>query len=186
MVARTTTFMKQYPVIHTERLLLRNFKSSDKNDLKILAGDFEIADTTLNVPHPYEKGIAEKWLTKLQEDFEDGKGLFFAITLVTDRQLIGTIGLKDINHEHSHAELGYWIGKKYWNRGYATEAAVSVIKYGLTTMNLNRIFAFHYTRNPASGKVLEKAGMKYEGTMRSHIRKWDKFEDIAFYGIVKM
>jgi RimJ/RimL family protein N-acetyltransferase len=177
--------MKKYPVIHTERLLLRGFKTSDTNDIKNLAGDFEIADTTLNVPHPYEEGMAQKWLSELHKDFEEGKGIFFAITLVTDGQLIGTIGLKGINHKHSHAELGYWIGKNYWNKGYATEAAIAVIKYGLSTMNLHRIFAFHYTRNPASGKVLEKAGMKYEGTMKSHIRKWDKYEDIAFYGIVK-
>ena len=85
-----------------------------------------------------------------------------------------------------HAEMGSWIGKPYWNQGYATEAAKAIIKQGFEVMKLNRIHAHHFARNAASGKVLLKIGMKHEGTLRQHVVKWDKFEDIELYGILKV
>ena len=87
--------------------------------------------------------------------------------------------------QHSHAELGYWIGVPYWGKGYATEAAKAVVRYGFEQIKLNRIFAHHFKPNPASGKVLRKIGMKYEGCMRQHVRKWDEFVDLELYAILR-
>jgi [ribosomal protein S5]-alanine N-acetyltransferase len=81
--------------------------------------------------------------------------------------------------------LGYWIGKDFWNKGYGTEAACAVLKYGFKVMGLHRIHAHHFGSNPASGKIMQKLGMTYEGTKRQHIKKWDKFEDAVVYGILK-
>jgi RimJ/RimL family protein N-acetyltransferase len=83
------------------------------------------------------------------------------------------------------AEIGYWIAVPYWGRGYATEAAAEIVRYGFEERNLQRVFACHFTRNPASGRVLQKAGMKYEGTLRQHVRKWDEYVDVAFYGVLR-
>ena len=69
--------------------------------------------------------------------------------------------------------------------GYATEATQAVIRYGFEVLGLQRIFAGHFTRNPVSGRVMQKAGMTYEGCFRKHHKKWDVFEDLAYYGIIR-
>jgi ribosomal-protein-alanine N-acetyltransferase len=174
----------EYPLIETERLILRGFRTEDAGDVQRLAGDKAIASTTLRIPHPYEDGIAEKWIGTHQEDFEKGKAVNFAITERKQGYLIGAIGLT-INKEHENAELGYWIGKPYWNNGYCTEAAKAVLRYGFETLGLNRIHAGHFKRNAASGNVIRAVGMLYEGRLRQHIKKWNKFEDVELYGILK-
>jgi RimJ/RimL family protein N-acetyltransferase len=153
--------------------------------VQTLAGEFEIADTTLNIPHPYEDGVAKEWIKKHAENFENRESLALAICLSDSNSVIGAVSLMHINTVHQNAELGYWIGKKYWNKGYCTEACMKVLEFGFQGLELHRIYAHHMTRNPASGKVLTKIGMKYEGRVRESIIKWGKFEDIDIYGILK-
>ena len=86
--------------------------------------------------------------------------------------------------QHLRAELGYWIGVPFWNRGYATEAAEAVIKFGFEELGLNRIEAEHFTRNPASWRVMEKLGMTLEGVRRQHVLKEDELEDLALYAVL--
>ena len=80
--------------------------------------------------------------------------------------------------------MGYWIGLPYWNNGYCTEAARAVVDFAFTDLGLHRIFAHHLVRNPASGRVMQKIGMRFEGIHRDAIKKWDKYEDIAAYAIL--
>jgi RimJ/RimL family protein N-acetyltransferase len=175
---------RQYPLIETERLVLRGFRAEDAGEVQRLAGDKAIASTTLRIPHPYEDGVAEKWIGTHREEFEQGKLVNFAITDRKQGYLIGAIGLT-INKEYENAELGYWIGKPYWNNGYCTEAGKAVLRYGFEELGLNRIHAQHYKRNAASGHVIRATGMLYEGRLRQHIKKWNKFEDVEVYGILK-
>ncbi|WP_263878934.1 GNAT family N-acetyltransferase [Paenibacillus sp. PSB04] len=84
-----------------------------------------------------------------------------------------------------HGELAYWIGKPYSNHGYCTEAAKGIVRYAFEEMRLNRVFARHFGKNPASGKVMAKVGMKYEGTLRQHAKKQGKYEDLVYYGLLK-
>lgn len=183
--------MTKQPELTTERLLLRPFTLADAPAIQQLAGDRDIASVTLNIPHPYEDGMAETWIGTHRKEFEEGKSATFAITLITPREdetlirdLIGAVGLT-IKREHERAELGYWIGKPYWGNGYCTEAARAILGYGFNARGLNRIHATHLTRNPASGRVMEKIGMMYEGCLRQHVRKWDVFEDLKQYAILK-
>ena len=81
-------------------------------------------------------------------------------------------------------ELGYWVGPAYWNKGIATEAARAMIDYGFKIKKFHKINATHYLYNPASGRVMEKAGMEKEGVRKSHVWKIDRFVDVAIYGIV--
>ena len=97
---------------------------------------------------------------------------------------MGAIGLH-VEHFHQRAEIGYWLGVPYWGKGYATEAAKAVIGYAFETLGVQRVFAFHFTRNPASGRVLARAGMQREGTMRQHLVKWDERVDVDYYGILR-
>jgi RimJ/RimL family protein N-acetyltransferase len=79
---------------------------------------------------------------------------------------MGTISLSAISNEHQKAEIGYWLGTPYLHQGYCTEAAATVLKYGFEVLGLNRIYSTHMTRNPRSGKVMQKIGMKHEGHLR--------------------
>jgi RimJ/RimL family protein N-acetyltransferase len=177
--------MKQHPTLHTKRLVLRPFVLADAKDVQRLAGEKAIADTTANIPHPYLDGMAEQWIATHQECFEAGELVNLAIVLQEPDILVGAISLMDLSARHERGELGYWIGQPYWNQGYCTEAAQAVLAYGFSVLGLNRIHARFFKRNPASGRVMEKVGMVQEGYLRAHDKKWEQFEDIVLYGILK-
>lgn len=172
------------PLIDTERLILRPLTQADAAVVQFLAGDKAIASTTLSIPHPYNQGQAMKWIKNIKGDIADGKSVVFAITENNNGNLLGTVGLL-INKEHDRAEMGYWIGKDYWGKGYCTEAAVAVLEYGFESLGLNRIFANHFKGNGASGRVMQKIGLNYEGSRRGHIKKWGQYKDIVSYGLLR-
>ena len=165
----------EQPTLETERLILRSFVDSDAPRIAELAGNAEIADTTLRIPHPYTAGIASEWIGTHQAMLDKGLALFYAIDHKERGELVGSTGI-DIDFLQSRADIGYWIGREYWNRGYATEAAERLLGYG--------VVSHHFARNPASGRVLEKLGMKREGLLMAHIRKSGRWEDIVEYGIL--
>ncbi len=82
------------------------------------------------------------------------------------------------------AELGYWIGRFYWGQGYCTEAARQVLRYGFEDLKLNKICARHMQTNPASGRVMQKIGMRQEGCLRQHYNRWGEVVDYPIYGIL--
>ena len=176
--------MRTAPPLLTKRLLLRSLTLEDAQDVQHLAGERDIASTLSNMPHPYEDGMAEEWICSCSGKFEKDEALNFAIIRRTDKKLIGEIELR-LDRENESGELGYWIGKPYWNCGYATEAARAVVAYGFEVLKLNRVQAKHFKRNAASRRVLEKIGMCYEGCLRQHVKKWGNFEDIIGYGMLK-
>ena len=163
---------------------MRPFTLADAPEVARLAGAREVAAGTLEVPHPYPPGAAERWISSHGETFSSGSGFNFAIERRADRALLGSIG-GGVEREHARAEIGYWIGVPYWGRGYATEAARAVIRFGFESLGLNRIYAYHFENNPASGRVLQKAGMRYEGTRRRHTLKWGEFLDSDLYAILR-
>lgn len=107
-----------------------------------------------------------------------------AIERREDGALLGVISLTGLHPVHRRAELGYWVGVPYWGKGYATEAARLIIGLGFRE-GLNSIFARFFTQNPASGRVMQKAGMRYEGTLRQHVCKNGEFLDLAYYSILR-
>ena len=105
-----TRSSKKRPTRKTERLVLRPFEPSDAPRVAFLAGDRDVAKTTLALGHPYELSSAENWIASHQEAFEKGKQVVFAITLKNNHELIGAMGLV-LNLDQELAEVGYWIGK---------------------------------------------------------------------------
>ncbi|UCD23720.1 MAG: GNAT family N-acetyltransferase [Gemmatimonadota bacterium] len=174
--------MTGIPTLSTNRLILRPFNLNDAARVRELAGDREVAATTANIPHPYEEGMAEEWIAGHAGSFESGKTVTLAIVLEPE-ELIGAVGLV-LNELHRSAELGYWIGKPYWNQGYCTEAAQEMVRYGFEVLGLNRIQARYMTKNPASGRVMEKLGMSHEGVLRQSLTRFGTFEDAAMYSIL--
>ena len=175
--------MISFPELKTDRLLLREFQLSDAPNLQRLAGAKEVAAGTF-LPHPYENGMAEQWIADQERAHEGGTAVSFAITLADNAALIGSISL-NIVQSHRHARLGYWLGVPYWNQGYGTEAVNAVLRYGFMQLNLHRIYSPHFQGNAASGWVLQKVGMTYEGRMREHYVRFDRFVDLELYGMLK-
>jgi ribosomal-protein-alanine N-acetyltransferase len=174
----------EQPTLATERLTLRPFIADDAFDVERFAGMREIADTTLNIPHPYPHGGAAEWIKAHGPAWNEGSSATFAIAAKDTGALVGAISLM-IKPEHRRAELGYWIALKCWNRGYATEASQRLIDFGFEVLGLHRIEARHFLRNPASGRVMKKLGMTPEGVERDWAIKWDRFETLAVYSILE-
>lgn len=175
--------MTDFPRLETERLLLRGFVPSDGPTVDRLAGAFEVADTTLSLPHPYPAGGGAAWIATHASAWDSGESLSLAVCRRSAEAPIGAIGLR-IVREHAHAEMGYWIGVEFWGQGYATEAARALVAYGFAALGLHRIHARHFVRNPASGRVMQKVGMQLEGTHRDAFLRWGRFETVAVYAIL--
>jgi RimJ/RimL family protein N-acetyltransferase len=175
--------MAEQPTFQTQRLTLRPFRKSDAPHVQRMAGDRDVARTTLNIPHPYEPGMAEAWIATHAESWVRGTALVCAIVRREDNRLVGATGLT-LFLDHRRAELGYWIGREHWGNGYATEAAAELLRYGFAGLSLNRVMARHFAGNDASGRVMQKLGMQQEGVMRQHILKWGQLQDIVLYGIL--
>jgi ribosomal-protein-alanine N-acetyltransferase len=173
--------MTAAPTLETARLKLRPYSEADIAEMLPLIGTREVAATTLRIPHPYTEKDARAFFAMMAEDTAR---IWLAVTLRTDDRQIGGVGLT-IDAQHQHAELGYWLGVQHWGKGYATEAAREMLRYGFENLRLHRIFASHFKHNPNSGRILVKLGMRHEGCQREHISKWDQFIDSELYGILR-
>jgi len=171
----------EQPTLETARLILRPYTLDDAPTVARLAGRREIADTTISIPHPYSEKQARDWIERRSQ----AKEIVFAVVTKKEHQVVGSVGLREIDREHGQAEMGCWIGVYWWGRGYATEATRALLQFGFETLRLNRIYAHHMIRNRASGRVLEKLGMKKEGVLRERVRKWGVFEDVVLLAILK-
>ena len=175
---------RTYPRLRTPRLVLRAFTRADIDTVTRLAGDREIAVNTLNIPHPYKHRHAIEWIDSHVGQLHRYEAATFAVTRSSDQVVMGAAGLI-LDAEHRSGELGYWIGTPYWGQGFATEAARAVVEWGFEELDLHRVHASHFPRNPASGNVLRKLGMRNEGRLREHVLKWGEFLDIEMYGLLR-
>lgn len=171
------------PIIETERLILKTLTIEDAPAVMNLAKDKKVADTTLSIPHPYEEGMAEEWISTHLQMFFHKKGINLGIFLKENNEFIGSLGLMGSN-SFNRVELGYWIGVPYWCKGYATEASKALIDYGFKILKYHKITAHYISCNPASGRVMAKCGMIKEGEMKDHVRKDGVYHDLIAYGLI--
>lgn len=149
--------MTRIEPIATERLVLRAIDASDRSRLVELANNWRVAKNLSTMPFPYTSAAADEWVAKQPELWASGKTVNLAITI--GDALIGGIGIGV--RDHDDWELGYWLGEPYWNRGYASEAAVGLRDYAFDVLQLSNIVASHYADNHASGRILAKLGFRY-------------------------
>lgn len=166
------------PVLTTSRLLLRGFRLEDADAVRRQVGDPRVVAATLYLPRTDGPGKAEGWIATHRTDWVMGKGAILAVTRQPEGTVVGAISLA-VDRNHRRGELGYWIGPEHWGRGYATEAAGAVVRFGFEVLGLDRIQAMHMAGNTASGRVLEKLGMHPEGTLRSHVVKDGRRHDVV-------
>jgi RimJ/RimL family protein N-acetyltransferase len=147
------------PVVSTERLILRGPVVTDAAALAALFGDRNVAGMTTSMPHPYSLADAERLIARAQARGWRRDALF-----VIEHHAFGVVGLLDFDHDRgARAEIGYALGRPYWNRGYATEAVRGALKWVKRDWRKNVVVAGHFADNPASGQVLCKAGFLYTG-----------------------
>lgn len=176
--------MDDIPLLTTERLVLRPFDASDGSVVERLAGAREVADATLTIPHPYPTGGGAIWIATHAPAWSRRENLALAICdQAAPHELLGAISLQ-LSMTHCHGEVGYWIGLPYWGNGFATEAARALVAYAFVELRLHRVQGRHFTRNAASGRVMQKVGMRLEGIHRDAYLRWDHFEDVAVYAIL--
>lgn len=153
--------LAEHQRIETERLWLRPVTLADVDDMFEYASDEECV-----------KYVFPKHLTK--EETKESIAVYFlatplgkyAVELKSSGKMIGTIDLRIIEEKNS-GEIGYTLNRHYWNQGYMTEAASAIVALGFEQLQLMKIFAIHDIDNPASGRLMEKIGMEYEGTMKN-------------------
>lgn len=176
--------MEQFPEINTRNLLLTELKFSDVPQIVKHAANKHISDNTLNLPFPYTEKDAVYWINLAYQGFKNGTHIIYGIRLKTEDEFIGGIGLT-IEQKFNRAEVGYWIAEPFWNKGYATEATISIIRFGFDKMGLNKITSSHFDKNPASGKVMINSGMSKEGELKEHILKHSVYHSLILYGLTK-
>lgn len=166
----------------TERLLLNEFEESDADTVARLAGDKKVVEMTISIPHPYTTNMAAKWIKSQQK--QKNNNYVFAIRLKENKRIIGCVSI-ELDKKHDKGSLDYWIGYNFWGKGFGTEAVQEIIKFGFENKKLNRIWAAHFPDNIASKKVMEKAGMKHEGTMRSYFKRDKNYLDVSVRSILR-
>lgn len=155
------------PVIETRRLMLRAPGLQDVSRLARLADDPDIARMTLRMPHPFGVGDAEDFVLQVA-----GQDPARAATFVIDHEDLGLVGVLGLFEGDDVApETGYWIGRDYWGRGFATEALEAGLVWASHKWRRRALTAGHFVDNPASGRVLEKAGFLYTGEVRRGFSK---------------
>lgn len=151
------------PVIETRRLTLRAPDPQDVSRIARMANDIDIARMTKRMPHPFTIGDAEDFVLQVAS-----QNPARANTFVIDHEDHGPVGVIGMFEDADPVpETGYWIGREYWGRGYATEALEGALVWASRRWKRRAMVAGHFADNPASGRVLEKAGFLYTGETRT-------------------
>lgn len=172
--------------LETDNLILRKLELNDyKSAFKNWCNDPDVAKYVVWNPHKSDedtKKLFEMWVKQYEEPYTFRWG----VVEKSSNEIIGVIDVVKISLNNSRVEIGYCYGKKWWGKGYGTESLKAVINYLLNEIEIEMVTADHLVSNPASGRVMEKAGMKYICTMpKWMINKEGKREDLKCYAIFK-
>ncbi|MDP2966797.1 MAG: GNAT family N-acetyltransferase [bacterium] len=170
-------------IIHSKKFIFRPFRKGDENSLIENINNKKIAKNTLTIPYPYKMKDARFWINRSLKLNKKKKKTEINFAIDIGGKVVGGIGFNKIQ-EHC-AEIGYWLGEKYWGQGIMTAAVKLATKYAFEKLGLRRIYAFVFLSNKASARVLRKAGFKYEGKLRKHVLKGNRFLDDLLFAKIK-
>lgn len=172
------------PELETERLLLRKITSDDAADIFSYGSNENVSKYVTWGKHQSIEDT-DKFIDFILKGYQYFNKALWGIVLKETGQLIGTIDFVSINKNHQSAEIGYVLSEAFWGKGFTTEATKRIIQFGFTVLDLVRIQARCMAENAGSHKVMAKAGMTYEGTMRKGFLSEGRFHDLMFYSILK-
>ena len=172
--------------LETERLLLRPPRSSDLPELVPLIDDRRISDPT-TIPHPYDLAEGRRFVRKASLQRRAGRDLALLAIDRSDGSILGGLGLtlRGTDLAHPWAEVGYWVRVDAWGRGYASEGLAETLRVGFVDLRLRRIEAWVKGFNPASVRVLRKAGFRIEGRARSSLVHRGRPYDRILLGLLR-
>jgi len=176
--------LKDLPTLATDRLILRKMTPNDAEAVFAYASDPEVTryvswETHLSIED------SRTFLDLVTRKYESGGEPEWGIVYKGDHRFVGTCGIVSWEPHHARAEVGYALSRDYWGRGLMAEAVGAMISFGFREMNLNRIEARCIAENTASARVMEKAGMLYEGTLRQRELIKGELRDIKLYSILR-
>ena len=171
--------------IETQRLLLREFQEDDWQAVHEYGADPEVVRYMSWGPNTEDqtRDFITRQIASQSEEPRSHYG--FAVVLKASNQLIGGIGLNVLSPENREGWIGYCFARRFWGKGYATEAARATVAFGFRALGMHRIGATCDPRNIASARVLEKTGMQREGCMREHTWEKGKWRDSLLYAILE-
>lgn len=173
-----------FPEIETERLRLRKIEPADLENMFAITSDPEVPKCMNWQPH---RDIAEtrESIEEYTRGYATGDCFRWAIAWKADNRFIGFMAVKPV-FQHNRVNIGYWLGRPYWGRGIMAEALQAMIRLCFESLGVNRVEADHFEDNPASGRVMEKAGMRYEGLLEQYcLGKDGKYHGCRFYSITR-
>ncbi len=149
--------------LETARLWLRWPRVNDARAIQTLAGEKAVAMMTARIPHPYPAGEAERFIYSVREGNAEGRQLVLAITAKGSGEFLGMISVEP--DDNGRGEIGYWLGRLHWGKGYATEAVQAVVDAAFTWTDTEALKAGVFLANEASRRVLQKSGFQPDGQM---------------------
>lgn len=175
--------------LETKRLILRKPEMGDWKDIVEGCEELDVARSMSYMPHPYDKREAYKFIKKINKEWKQKEitSMQFSIELKSEKKIIGGIGLGDISKFSGTAQTGSWINKKYWRKGYITEAKVALNNFAFNKLKLRRLNSYVYKDNKASNATQKKMGYLLEGTLRKSKRCMATgiIHDQNVYGLLK-
>lgn len=173
-----------FPVLETPRLRLRELTLNDVDGVFAIRSDFEV--TRYNTGLAYERpDQARDIIQAIRTGYVDGVELRWGITLKDNPLVIGMCGFNYWVRHDRRASIGYDLARAYWGKGLMTEAVQAMVTFGFERMNLNRIEADADGRNPASARVLEKAGFKHEGVQQEQFYENGSFYNLHLFALLR-
>jgi len=173
--------------LKTKRLILRTPKISDWKDIVEGVGDFDVAKMTENIPHPYKKKDGLSWIKRAQKELRKKISYVFAIELKSEQKVIGVIDLSSVKKFSGIATTGSWINKKYWRKGYITEAKIAANNFAFNNLKLRKLNSTVFIKNKASNKTQKSVGYTLEGLKKKDAKSLSTGEirDVYLYGLLK-
>jgi RimJ/RimL family protein N-acetyltransferase len=176
--------LEKAPPLMTQRLCLRPLVEEDVVEIARYLNDFEVANGLTYSPYPYTLDMAKTWLKDVSFAAQQDQSMYWAIVHRESGGFMGTIGFS-FYRIHDRAEMHYWLGRPYWNGGYTTEAAKALIPFIFAQQPVQRLEINHFTRNLASRRVIEKCGFFFEGELRAYVKRFERYEDVRFYSLLR-
>ena len=180
---RPEDWFSRLPTLETKRLILRRVSLKDAQDVFAYSSDPQVAKHVLLTPHRTVQD-SRGYLRYLIRQYRDSEPSSYGIVLKETGAVVGTIGYMGYSEENRSAEVGYSLARSCWNQGLMTEALSALLEFSFREMKLHRVWAVHEADNPASGRVMQKCGMRCEGLQKEAVFNKGRFADVVLYAML--
>ncbi|MBI4185372.1 MAG: GNAT family N-acetyltransferase [Proteobacteria bacterium] len=173
-----------FPPLTTERLVVRRLEDADAATVHRLINDWEVAGKLSRVPFPFPPKDVAAWIRATHAALAKGREFALGVALRAEGDLVGVVGLI-VDETRTRADLGYWIGRAYWNRGYATESVRRLVEFAFVNLGLERLWAVTLVENDASARVLRKLGFRHEGLFKHDFPARGEVKTVNRYALTR-